>query len=596
MTTMTTQSSGTGVRISPLSLLTHLLVGLAGLQLGLVIGGYTVIHTGSDAATTVTTSGDSSSSSTGANADAVVGIPCGRDTTDATIRELRLKLAHALAEASAETTLPETLQGFVAGMGRVDRDEFIQRFDVGVPWDAMQPGNKEVLLLYNHPLSLPRNGSSDASSNTIPRYESINDAVQNCHQMKIVLQKPNQPNVCWAVVGQWDSHHVQKLMRLPPENSLSTKKAVSEGFPLRYVSRNHLPNGRQTRVPTGTSYFPILHDYLGKLEATLARLSPVAAQAADPHNSLVVLVCNHGQSELLWNFVCAARSRSLNLAHVLVFATDSVTYDLAVAMGLHAMDVQNAFGDMPTVAARRYGDAAFTGMMMSKVYVMHLLVTLGYNVLFQDVDVVWYQDPLAYFNNDQSDFDLFFQDDGAHSPRYAPYSPNTGLYYVRHNERTEFFFSTLARMGDLIQASGSHQSALNALLAEHASWRGLKVKVFGTSTDQGELFPGGYHFHRRKGFMKEMLVTKSVHPYVFHMSWTMNSINKQRFFRQMGDWFVQEACIGKTLDDIGTDDSPDVVSKCCAAEALVSCHYSDKPSIIPCKDSPSIDKGGKPFW
>jgi hypothetical protein len=83
-------------------------------------------------------------------------------------------------------------------------------------------------------------------------------------------------------------------------------------------------------------------------------------------------------------------------------------------MGLHAMDVQNAFGDMPTVAARRYGDAAFTGMMMSKVYVMHLLVTLGYNVLFQDVDVVWYQDPLAYFNNDQSDFDLFFQDDGAH--------------------------------------------------------------------------------------------------------------------------------------------------------------------------------------
>ena len=35
---------------------------------------------------------------------------------------------------------------------------------------------------------------------------------------------------------------------------------------------------------------------------------------------------------------------------------------------------------------------------------------------------------------------------------------------------------------------------------------------------------------------------------------------------------------------------------CCAKEPLVTCHFSDKTSIIPCKDSPKIDPGGKPFW
>jgi hypothetical protein len=70
-------------------------------------------------------------------------------------------------------------------------------------------------------------------------------------------------------------------------------------------------------------------------------------------------------------------------------------------------------------------------MMMAKVYSVHLMSVLGYDILFQDVDVVWYKNPLSFFESPQSgDFDIYFQDDGAHSARYAPYSPNTGLYFV----------------------------------------------------------------------------------------------------------------------------------------------------------------------
>jgi hypothetical protein len=72
-------------------------------------------------------------------------------------------------------------------------------------------------------------------------------------------------------------------------------------------------------------------------------------------------------------------------------------------------------------------------MMMAKVICVQVISMLGYDMLFQDVDIVWYSNPLDYFHNESSaiaDYDIFFQDDGGHSVRYAPYSANSGFYYV----------------------------------------------------------------------------------------------------------------------------------------------------------------------
>ena len=51
---------------------------------------------------------------------------------------------------------------------------------------------------------------------------------------------------------------------------------------------------------------------------------------------VIVMVCNLGQSELLLNFVCAAKSRGIDLSAVLVFATDTETKELAEGLGLTA--------------------------------------------------------------------------------------------------------------------------------------------------------------------------------------------------------------------------------------------------------------------
>jgi Nucleotide-diphospho-sugar transferase len=235
-------------------------------------------------------------------------------------------------------------------------------------------------------------------------------------------------------------------------------------------------------------------------------------------------------------------------------------------------------------------------MMMAKVICVQLISLLGVDFLFQDVDIVWYKNPLDFFHKKDKNaiqtFDMYYQDDGSHSSRYAPYAPNSGFYYVRHNQRTQYFLTSLLMQADLVLKTDSHQQAMTAVLSEHASLFGLRIKVL--SRDEHD-FPGGWHYHRKNPvFMRDMVQGK-VSPIIFHMSWTKNKDNKLKFLQQMGEWYLQHQCIAKKLTDMNVESS-NFVSKCCSKEAVVTCHYKDKPSIIPCKDSPAIDNGGKSFW
>ena len=79
--------------------------------------------------------------------------------------------------------------------------------------------------------------------------------------------------------------------------------------------------------------------------------------------------------------------------------------------------------------------------------------------------------------------------------------------------------------GDLIISTSSHQIALVALLNEHASMYGLKVKTWERNLEE---FPGGYSYHRKREFMKQLIRgletgTKEVDPYIFHMSWYVSA-------------------------------------------------------------------------
>jgi Nucleotide-diphospho-sugar transferase len=421
-------------------------------------------------------------------------------------------------------------------------------------------------------------------------------ATQNCDFVNLILTDHSvRRRQCVAVMGQYEAFHIQKFMRLPAESG-----KLNSNSPLRLVNRGAQPSGRKSTNPPKLEqtrqYWEMLQQYLANFQDSLQDLRQVAETVA-VDNTVIVLVCNFGQSELLLNFLCSAKHRNLSTKQVLVFCTDTETYDLVTAMGVAAFYDTRNYGDMPKHAASRYADNTFMRMMMAKVYCVQQMVWLGYNVLFQDVDVIWYQHPLSHITHTETDtepYDVYFQDDGNHAIYYGPYSANTGFYYVRNNDKTRHFFNALLLQGDLILGMRSHQVPLIAILQEHASMYGLRVKIWSRDGDE---FPGGHAFHSRKPFMRDV-ISGARRPVVFHMSWTLNKGNKIKFYRQMGEWFLQDLCLQASADQIRNSSKNEqrFESKCCAAAPLFSCHYRDKPSVKPCRDSPSLDKDQKSWW
>ena len=79
--------------------------------------------------------------------------------------------------------------------------------------------------------------------------------------------------------------------------------------------------------------FEIVGLYLKNLDTVVEELEPILSSIAID-NTVIVLVCNFGQSELLVNFVCSSHARGFDISNVIVFSTDQETHDLAQGLGL----------------------------------------------------------------------------------------------------------------------------------------------------------------------------------------------------------------------------------------------------------------------
>jgi hypothetical protein len=98
----------------------------------------------------------------------------------------------------------------------------------------------------------------------------------------------------------------------------------------------HSEKGLLQRVPTPAKvkeYDQALVAYVSSLDKVLEELKPIAKKVARD-NTIIIMVCNHGQSELLMNFACSARARGIDLSQVLLFATDLETKALAEGLGM----------------------------------------------------------------------------------------------------------------------------------------------------------------------------------------------------------------------------------------------------------------------
>jgi hypothetical protein len=227
--------------------------------------------------------------------------------------------------------LPEDTTGFASAMTLVDRDEFAHLFDTGVPLDPSTANNSKVILLHGKG-ALPDNSSrAELSFN-----DNVQDAVQNCNYVSLVLTQPDRPDQCIAIMGQYNSYHVHKFMRVG--SNRQGKKTIDPHLPLKLVPRGanteqRFTTATPTLAQTRQYWNSTLREYFINLDTYLAELEPMLKEI---HlcRTVIVMVCNWGQSELLMNFFCNARAKGLDISAVVVFATDAETAELAKGLGL----------------------------------------------------------------------------------------------------------------------------------------------------------------------------------------------------------------------------------------------------------------------
>ena len=183
----------------------------------------------------------------------------------------------------------------------------------------------DVILLYNNKDALPDDERiADQITNSgrdgLPLL-SAEHATEKCDYMTVAtVPFPNVNHIgqCLAIVNNYDNWHTQKWLRVPEGNGTPIDRSI----PLRSVARGRNEKGMNAfKVPREhhiEQHWDMLKRYFTNVDNVLRELKPIAESVA-VNNTIIVMTCNHGQSELLINFVCNARAKGFSIDNILLF-------------------------------------------------------------------------------------------------------------------------------------------------------------------------------------------------------------------------------------------------------------------------------------
>lgn len=253
------------------------------------------------------------------------------------------------------------------------------------------------------------------------------DAIpENCNEVYLTRtgQRASQPNKCVSIV------------RVPEGVTSPVHHSHRTGFTARLTDQYLNDHARGISF---TEEFELLQPLLAELETLQKQFvekmgNPIGSDGQ--RKTAIVMVANEGVMDLLLNFVCSAEGVGIDVKMIMVYVGTKEYVKLIENMGANAI-YSPSLGSMPSQAARGYLDTTFQRMMWFKTTSVFLAASSGFEVLFQDADLVWLADPIPYLRNLKED--IAFMDDGARTPRYTPLFVNSGFFFMKYNERVLYF-------------------------------------------------------------------------------------------------------------------------------------------------------------
>jgi len=173
------------------------------------------------------------------------------------------------------------------------------------------------------------------------------------------------------------------------------------------------------------------------LPFTLEDLLPVVAR----NNTVLLTGGSFGYRDMMMNFVCNLRRLGI-YDHLIIAAFDEQMYEFGFRMGLPIFFNQQA----PTagLADFEYGSQSFRRLTKLKSQMVLRILKLGYNVIWTDSDIVWYQNPIPLLHAMESD--LVVQSNAPYPQELADNGPlriNSGFYRARSTPLTIDAFANI---------------------------------------------------------------------------------------------------------------------------------------------------------
>ncbi|KFK27221.1 hypothetical protein AALP_AA8G353300 [Arabis alpina] len=271
-----------------------------------------------------------------------------------------------------------------------------------------------------------------------------------------------------------------------------------------------------------------------------------AAKFVAKNGTLIVSSVNYPYLPFLNNWLISV-SRQKHQDKVLVFAEDYATlYKVNEKWPGHAVLTHPS---LDSQTAHDYGSQGFYNLTSRRPQHLLQLLELGYNVMYNDIDMVWLQDPFQYL---EGSHDVYFTDDKTeikhlnHSHNFSIPEQNGWSYicscmlFLRPTNAAKLL---MKKWIEEIQAqpwfngmNGNDQPALNRALRKTPG----QVDLYLLSQ---AAFPTGGLYFRNAKWVKE---TKGKHV-IIHNNYIKGFDKKMRRFHDFGLWLVDDHALESPL-------------------------------------------------
>lgn len=247
---------------------------------------------------------------------------------------------------------------------------------------------------------------------------------------------------------------------------------------------------------------------------------------------VVVTTFNEGFIELFRNWVASCDHHEIAVRNsTVVFPTDQPSNDIARSLGFHTWFQEGAMGPLPREAASVYADRTFVLCMFAKNAAVQAVLSLGRDILFQDIDMVWLKDPRPWLTQQVAlhKVDFQFMYDG-YNPRFQPLYYNSGFIYIVANEFSRVVWQVLFNSFDKVLHYRSQQVPVNIIMNTFRE-RGLRTRRL-----PEDLFVNG---HLTPLGASKDCSERLENAYVMHSSWTHNLDKKYEKLREYNLWYLE---------------------------------------------------------